>query len=545
MRIFQRFCSAAIVLPWIEILSALAANSSYTNPMLPGWHSDPSCIYVGEKYNSFFCATSSFLAFPGIPLYTSKDLMNWKLASNVFSRSSQVPWIANATAQQAGIWAATLRYREGTFYLATVFTYHNPWILHGLIFTSTNPYSNTAWSQPLVYKATDIDPDLFWDDDGRAYLTSASINQQTIDLKTGVVGQPYKIWNGTGGSNPEGPHIYKKEGYYYLLIAEGGTELGHMVTIARSRKVSGPYESYTKNPILTNRNTSEYIQTVGHADLFQDGSGNWWGVALGTRSGPEWVNYPMGRETVLFPVRWGKNEWPLLEPVRSKMTGWLRPPTTKQISGMGALLQDPDYTIVTPEGGIPSHFVHWRFPKERAYTLLHRGNNSYLKLEPSRANLTSNAELGMAADQTFIGRRQVDTKFRFEVNIDFSPTVEEEEVGVTVFLTQLQHVDLGIVLLPVAVHNDTVDHKLDLHVRLRYTDRGHGNATVPDPIIQPIPTEWRKGWITLSIDSDEFGYQFGAHSPYSQYRQPPVGYANATILSGGSGPFTGSCYPLP
>jgi beta-xylosidase len=99
-------------------------------------------------------------------------------------------------------------------------------------------------------------------------ITSAGINQQIIDLKSGEVSEPYRIWNGTGLRNPEGPHLYKRDGCYYLLIAEGGTELGHSVTIARSRKVSGPYESYPEKPILTNRNTTENMQTVGHADFF-------------------------------------------------------------------------------------------------------------------------------------------------------------------------------------------------------------------------------------------------------------------------------------
>lgn len=111
---------------------------------------------------------------------------------------------------------------------------------------------------------------------------------QQIDLETGEVTESISIWNGTGLPYPEGPHIYKKDGWYYLLIAEGGTELGHRANIARSRKITGPYESDPSNPMLSNNDTGEYFQTVGHADLFQDGNGEWWGLALATRSGPEW-----------------------------------------------------------------------------------------------------------------------------------------------------------------------------------------------------------------------------------------------------------------
>lgn len=111
--------------------------------------------------------------------------------------------------------------------------------------------------------------------------------RQIVDQETRQ-GSGYKsVWNGTGGAHVEGPRLYKKDGWYYLLIAEGGTELAHAATIARSRDPFGPYESYEGNPLLTNRNTSDYFQTVGHADLFQDATGRWWGVALSTRSGPE------------------------------------------------------------------------------------------------------------------------------------------------------------------------------------------------------------------------------------------------------------------
>lgn len=129
---------------------------------------------------------------------------------------------------------------------------------------------------------------LFWDDDGSTYIVSAHSTLQTIDLETGETSEPITLWNGTGGASPEGPHMYKKDGWYYLLIAEGGTELGHRASIARSKNLTGPWEENPANPFLTNAGTDELFQTVGHADLFQDEAGNWWGMALSTRSGPAW-----------------------------------------------------------------------------------------------------------------------------------------------------------------------------------------------------------------------------------------------------------------
>lgn len=275
-------------------------NSTFANPILPGWHSDPSCVFVAEHNNTFFCTSSTFLAFPGLPIYASQDLLNWKLVSSSLNRPSQLPELANYTEQSYGIFAPTLRYENGTFYNVVVAL--SP--LVGLIFKTTDPYSNDAWEEPVRFTPAGIDPDLFWDDDGQVYVTQSGIVQSKIDLITGETGDSYSIWNGTGGSSPEGPRVFKKHGFYYLsktlphsyklghvsscphghlltegletivVIAEGGTELGHSETIARSINITGPYESFAGNPILTNRNTTEYFQTVGHADLFQDATGN-------------------------------------------------------------------------------------------------------------------------------------------------------------------------------------------------------------------------------------------------------------------------------
>jgi beta-xylosidase len=392
-----------------------------------------------------------------------------------------------------------------------------------------------------VYPATEIDPDLFWDDDGQLYITSAGIYQQTMDLETGKVGIPYRIWNGTGLRNPEGPHIFKKDGFYYLIIAEGGTELGHSVTIARSTRVPGPYGSFSKNPILSNRNTSQYFQTVGHADLFQDGSGNWWGIALATRSGAEWKSYPMGREAVLFPVSWETGEWPIFQPVLGKMNGWALPEESRIIPGSGALLEEPGDIDFAPGTAIPTHFVYWRFPKQGAFSVSPEDHPNSLRLNPSRANLTSNAELGPAADQTFIARRQVDTLFSYSVDIYFDPQIQDEEAGVTVFLTRLQHIDLGIVLLPSQPSTTAAATELITNFRFRATDRGHPSASVPATTITPIPKSWLRKPIRLEIrtlNNTHYGF-YGALANQPETSRL-LGTAPSELVSGGSGPFTGS-----
>lgn len=256
------------------LLSALfiTANTSYTygdtttgqyynetryNPAIPGWHSDPSCVFVAEKESTTFCTSSTFLLTPGLPVHASKDLKTWKLASHALSRPSQLPDYEKSLAQSDGIWAATIRYHNEAFYIITM--YRNN-ILDPkstiLIFKSTNPYNDSAWSDPIRYVTQFIDPDIFWDEDGTTYIATAGTFLQTVDLETGNFSEAHSIWNGTTGEFLEGPHIYRKDGYYYLLVAEGGSGLNHSVTMARSKDIWGPYESNPANPVLTNAHTS-------------------------------------------------------------------------------------------------------------------------------------------------------------------------------------------------------------------------------------------------------------------------------------------------
>ncbi|KAL3417234.1 xylosidase arabinofuranosidase [Phlyctema vagabunda] len=516
---------------------AMAGNSSYTNPILPGWHSDPSCIYVKE-HDTFFCVTSSFLAFPGLPLYASKDLINWRLSSNVFSRQDQVPQIASLQNQQAGIWAATIRYHKGTFYVITASIDLTPWSITGLIFTSTDPYNNEAWNDPIVFDTDEIDPDIFWDDDGQVYISSGNGAQSKFDFETGSLGPKYTIWNGTGERNPEGPHIYKKDGYYYVLFAEGGTELGHVATIARSKTVSGPYESYAGNPILTNRNTTEYFQTVGHADLFEDGSGNWWGVALATRSGPEWTNYPMGRETVLYPVTWETGEWPVLQPVRGRMGGNL-PAPDRNITGVGQFVEDPDKIDFTPGSSLPGHLVSWRFPAPGTFEISPDGHPNTLSIKPSRANLTSSPD---SLEQiSLIMRRQIHTLFTFKVNISFDPKTVGAETGVVAFLTQQQHIDLGVVLLSQDTPRGTTSTAPVPHLKFQATGTDKDNGTVPATVLRPIPESWYGSPITFQIQAvNDTHFTFAAGPSSNSSRLEVLGTAPSSILSGGTGPFTGT-----
>ncbi len=227
----------------------------------------------------------------------------------------------------------------------------------GVLFKSTDAFNDSSWSDAVTFVAPKIDPDIFWDDDGKVYVATQGVQVQAMDLNTGKMDTAKSLWTGTGGVWPEGPHIYKKDGYYYLMIAEGGTAQDHSITISRSRNLTGPYTAYLNNPILTNRHTQEYFQTVGHGDLFQDGQGNWWGMCLATRSGPAYKSYPMGREAVLFPVTWDKGGWPILQPVRGRMSGWPLPAPSRNVPGDGPFVSDPDVYDFPVGQPIPRNLV--------------------------------------------------------------------------------------------------------------------------------------------------------------------------------------------
>ncbi|PKS10066.1 hypothetical protein jhhlp_004691 [Lomentospora prolificans] len=522
-------------------------NSTYHNPVLPGWHSDPSCVHVN---GTFYCATSTFIAFPGLPVYASRDLVNWKLASHAWSRESQLPGLSWRTVgQQEGMFAPTLRYRDGEFYLVCEYLGMEEGIV-GVVFKTADIFEDAGWSDPVTFSPTRIDPDLFWDDEeGKVYAATQGIILQELDLETGELSEPpIELWNGTGGVWPEGPHFYKKDGWYYLMIAEGGTATDHAVTIARSRNITGPYESNPANPILTNRGTDEYFQTVGHADLFQDGDGNWWGMSLATRSGPKYQIYPMGREAVLFPVTWEEGEWPVMAPVRGEMSGWALPPATREVPGHGPFNSDPDaYDFDEAGSGLPRHFMHWRVPKEGTFSVTKEG----LEIVASRNNLTGVLGLGETDELSgrrglaFVGRRQTHTLFDFTVDLVARPKGDNVEAGVTVFLTQLNHIDLGVVRLPgepprrKKSKRQVQDGQSSLSLRFR----AEGTGTHPQDEIVPVPDSWAEaeGAIRLRIRAvSPVEYELSALLADDPESEIVVARASGELLSGGTGSFVGS-----
>ncbi|OMP87539.1 Xylosidase/arabinosidase [Diplodia seriata] len=521
--------------------SSATNTSHYTNPILPGFHPDPSCIYVEELDQTFFCATSTFTAFPGIPIHASKDLMNWKLASNVLNRREQLPSFANAPTGQDGIFAPTLRHHNGTFYLITTnvaISSYADFAMDNVIFTTTDPYNSTAWSIPTAVPGfLGYDPSLFWDDDGTTYFvgaaatsTGTAIALSAIDPATGrLIGNTTSYpYNGTGIGTSEGPHVYKRDGWYYMLVAEGGSDRAHRGAVARSRDVAGPYANDPANPFVAVADAnSSYVQSVGHADLFHDAQGNWWGVALATRSGPAFENYPMGRETVLFPVEWSEEGWPrVVGGVQGAMTGPL-PARYRgaEMPGEGAWHDAPDVVDFAAGEALPRHFLHVRFPDEAAYEV----RDGSLRLTPSPRNLSAplTSETDVGKEITFVGRRQVDTLFTYSVDVAFDPEREGDEAGVAVYVDEGKHVDLGIV-------RDGDDGR-----RLRMRFFSTNNVTVPRDVTASFPVGAEAGGLlrleVKAANLTHFTFSAGAVTGEADgdVEMVVVGAAEGSLVSGG------------
>ncbi|KAJ7632991.1 arabinofuranosidase [Roridomyces roridus] len=495
------------------------------NPILPGFHPDPSCIFVSDWNDTFFCASSSFNAFPGIPIHTSQDLQNWRLIGNALSRPEQLPNLTNAVGQTSGIWAPSLRYHEsesgdGEFFILTTLVYDKMPITDtsrwdNLIFRTKNPYTHDAWSDPVHFIFDGYDTSPFWHQDGTVYVQGAHpwevredphIDQIKLNLDTGAATVQVPIWNGTGGLAPEGPHIHFKDGWFYLIIAEG-TGLNHMETGARSKSITGPFTPAPHNPLLTNANTTAFFQTVGHADLFQDKHGNWWGVALSTRSGPDYMAIPLmklqGRETVLTNVTWAEGQFPEFQNVSGVIDGPILP-LRPQIRGDGPFITAPDNFDFAPGSSLPLHFAHWRIPDPAAYTISPLGRENTLQLLPSVLNLTGLDENSAPTGQTFVGRRQVHSEFVFGVSMEYTPRQPGEEAGVSVFLTQNHHIDLGIVCLA----NETSSCADSTVLRIRTTSSTAASAR-PDTII-PLPIQ--PGATRLQIRADNLTHYVFSYS---------------------------------
>lgn len=412
-------------------------NKQFQNPILSGFYPDPSICRVGEDY---YLVNSSFVYFPGLPIFHSRDLVHWEQIGYAITRENTFDYQNCETS--LGLWAPTIRYHEGTFYIVNTFVSGGREVNRdNFIITASHPAG--PWSKPVFIKGADgIDPSLFFDDDGRMWYAGNFIFKNPLyeghhgiylcelDRKTfQFIGERTVIWDGNRvrGKWSEAPHIYKKDDHYYLMIAEGGTFVEHSVMMARAEKITGPYEPCPRNPILTHRHLplDHVISVVGHGDLVKTQNDEWWMVVLGVRNYHH-HHFNTGRETYLVPMIWEDGDWPMVGSENGLVN------EKERIPDLPAFLPIPRTgcdQFEEKELAFMWNTIHP--PVRKFYSLEERPGYLRIYLQPEIMEEISSP--------AFIGRRQEHREFILRTVMEFIPASEKEEAGISLVQDDRYH----------------------------------------------------------------------------------------------------------
>lgn len=390
----------------------------YRNPIVSGFAADPSVCAVGEDY---YMVHSTFEYLPGLPILHSRDLVNWDIIGYAIHRAEQMQFSGMKCSE--GLYAPSIRFHGGLFYVVCT----NVSMGGNFFVTASNPAG--PWSDPVWVKQGGIDPSLLFDDDGKVYFTSngweeknghtiAFIQQSEIDIHTGeLLTEPVRICYGTGGRCLEAPHLYHVKDWYYLICAEGGTDLRHMATVFRSKSPWGPFESHPNNPVLTAKDeNAPILSATGHADLFEDKYGQYWMVFLCYRTVGKY--HHLGRETGMVPIEWNGG-WPTV--IGGKAPDAIIDCSNRK--GVDELLPTgvdetecfSDMDCLGPK---------WNFMREFFADYCFSGKGLVLK--------GNTYALDEQATPAWIGRRQQHFRIHCSTSVILQPRNEQEEAGLSV-----------------------------------------------------------------------------------------------------------------
>jgi xylan 1,4-beta-xylosidase len=428
----------ASVLIFVIINDTIAQTGNrYINPILSGFYPDPSICQAGDDY---YLINSSFAYFPGLPIFHSKDLVNWTQIGHAMNRPGQLN--LDGAGVSRGLFAPDITYHNGTFYIVCTLIDK----LGNFVITAKDPKG--PWSDPVALpEVNGIDPALYFDEDGKAYIIFNSIPPDNISLHNGhrtirmfafdarqlkVFGPEKLLINGGTdmAKKPvwiEGPHILKKDGWYYMICAEGGTGYNHSEVVFRSKAVDGPYVSYENNPILTQRHLDPArplpITTTGHADFVETKDGKWYAVFLGCRPYQD-DYYNIGRETFMVPVTW-KNGWPhMLEGNETVQYEYPAPaPLRKKTTGRFDALAS--YRDGFDGSQLNHRWIFLRTPREKWYSLSGKKGFLTIQLRPETCSGKGNP--------SFVAHRQQNLWCAAETSLQFAPASANEKAGMAIF----------------------------------------------------------------------------------------------------------------
>jgi xylan 1,4-beta-xylosidase len=484
------------------------AGMTIQTPVLRGFNPDPSIVRMGEDY---YIATSTFEWFPGVQIHHSRDLTDWRLIARPLNRATQLDMRGNP--DSCGVWAPDLSYAQGRFHLiysdvkrygrttvdgaqgASLRDFHNYWVSSDRI--------DGDWSDPVHLNSSGFDPALFHDEDGRSWLLNmlwdhrpgrkrfAGIVVQEMDLRTGrLLGERRVIFQGTPLGFTEGPHLYQRDGWYHLLVAEGGTGRNHAVVMARSRSLFGPYEVHPDGPVLTARDDRHApLQRTGHGDLVEAPDGATWMAYLCGRPLPGSDRCVLGRETAIRPMRWGEDGW-----LRTADAPVPPPPLTDEYHRF-------DRTT------LPDVFQWLRTPhSDRIFSLTDR---------PGHLRLYGRETIGSQFEQALVARRQQAFAFTAETRIDFDPHHFQQAAGLVCYYNSTKfhycHLTAG----------DDGTRQLQV---LSALPAEVGSSLLTDPVALP------PGPITLRVEVDHEAMRFAWQSKGTDWHWLPDTF-DASILS--------------
>ncbi len=507
-----------------------ASGSFIQNPILKGFNPDPSIVRVADDY---YIATSTFEWYPGVQIHHSKDLIHWRLATRPLNRASQLDLRGNG--DSCGVWAPCLTYADGLFWLVYSDVKRregNFKDVHNYVVTA--PRIEGPWSDPVYLNSSGFDASLFHDDDGRKWLVNLVWDHRARPTKFGgillqqydagtkrLIGPAYNIFPGSPLGKTEGPHLYKRGDFYYLVTAEGGTGYGHAVTMARSRTITGPYELHPQRHIVTSRGFPDAeLQRAGHGDIVDTAAGETYLVHLAGRPIAGLQRCPRGRETAIQKMQWDDD-------------GWLRT--------CGAP-QEPQMQVPAPD--LPCH----RFPEE---PIRHDFDSKTLPLafqwlrtpfperiftldaRPGHLRLIGRESIGSSFEQSLVARRQTSLAYRAETVVDAHPKNYQQMAGLIAYYNRCAFHYLALTFDEVA--------GTCLQVFSCAGDWPIGNLTIPleQPVAVPADQPVR-----LRVDVNDCALRFFyAIGTGAWTRIGPVG--DASLLSdevgqGDHGNFTGA-----
>jgi len=423
-------------------------EGEFRNPVISGYAPDPTVTRVGDDY---YVVTSSFTHFPGLPIYHSKDLVNWTQVGNAIDRPEQFEFSGLAVSR--GIFAPDISYHEGLYYLASTC------VDCGGNFVMTANSPTGPWSDPHWLGFEGIDPSIHWDDSGKAYiLNNGAPNEeprydghraiwiQEFDWQNlAMTGKRKQLINGGVDISEqpvwiEGPHIIQRNGYYYITAAEGGTSVHHSQTIFRSDDLWGPYTPAEHNPILTQRDLQfereDPIIAAGHAKFVQIPNGDWWATFLAIRPYNNDM-FNIGRETFLLPVRW-KNDWPYILPQGERIPFSMEKPE---------LPEQPEPT--PPNAGDFGYTDNFEGEElALGWMGIRDPDSPFYQVEDGALQLTCKNGLGnFEQSPSFLGRRQQHHIATVSTTVSFSPSGEDEKAGIAAVQNDDHFIFLGITQL--------------------------------------------------------------------------------------------------